>query len=621
LKLSMPEMPPSQLLAALKSYDLLPAIVFLPTRRRCDEAASEAALARRDDRSERREARRNLMREFVELHPEVRKHRHWDTIIKGGVAAHHAGHIPAWKLVIERLMSAGLLDAIFATATVAAGVDFPARTVVISNVDARTGSGWRTLSASELQQMTGRAGRRGRDQVGFIVAAPGLHQDPERIAELLTSPPDPLQSQFRATYSTLLNLLDAYESFAQVRDIAERSFAHRDAARRIARRERERDEAERRIRAKLDEAGCNLPTSVARGLERLASARARLLETLPQTRFEMFARWLDEVVVPGRIVGIGRNSRRLLLVMRRRGGNLVGMREDGRGANLALERVGRVYAPIYPLTEDAIEAAFAEVRTKGGEIALHEPKLSEARAGEDEAVKVINDMIDAIAPGHLSDDERNACAEALWAVIEDAEAVERSVRRIESIRAEVWEPFERRARVLTSFGYLDFALERVTERGRWLADLHVDRPLLVGEALDKGLFASLDATRAAGLMAALASDADRDYGELELDDALVNALARFEEVAYKVASEEWKQGLEPAPEINFSAAATAARWAEGCEWAKLVQETRAEEGDLVRMLARTGESLLQVAGLRRAQPSAAHVAEQAAQSVLREPVR
>lgn len=621
MKLSMPEMPPAQLLAALKSYDLLPAIVFLPTRRRCDEAASEAALARRDDRSERREARRTIMSEFVLEHPEVRGHRHWDTIIKGGVAAHHAGHIPAWKLVIERLMSAGLLDAIFATATVAAGVDFPARTVVISNVDARTSAGWRTLSASELQQMTGRAGRRGRDNVGFIVAAPGLHQDPERIAELLTAPPDPLQSQFRATYSTLLNLLDAYQSFAQVREIAERSFAHRDAARRITRLERERDEAERRIRKKLDDAGCNLPTSVARGLERLASARARLLETLPQTRAEMFTRWLDEVVVPGRVVGVGRNGRRLLIVMRRRGGNLVGMREDGRGANLALERVGRVYAPVYPLTEDAIEAAFNEVRTKGGELALHEPKLSEARASEDDAVSIINDMIDGIAPQSLSEDERSACADALWSVIEDAEAVERSSRRIEIIRAEVWEPFELRARVLASFGYLDFAEERVTERGRWLADLHVDRPLLVGEALEKGLFASLDGVRAAGLMAALASDAERDYGELELDDSLVSALARFEEVAYKVATEEWKQGLEPAPEINFSAAATAARWAGGCEWAELVHETRAEEGDLVRMLSRTGESLLQVAGLRRSKAAAARVAEQAAASVLREPVR
>src|SRR5215213_11330984 len=330
----MPEMPPAQLLASLKSYDLLPAIVFLPTRRRCDEAAQEAALARRQHSDERREARRNLMREFVTEHPEVRNHRHWDAIIKGGVAAHHAGHIPAWKLVIERLMSAGLLDAIFATATVAAGVDFPARTVVISNVDARTGGGWRTLSASELQQMTGRAGRRSRDNVGFVVAAPGLHQDPERIAVLLTSPPDPLESQFRATYSSLLNLLDAYESFARVREIAERSFAHRETARRVARQERERDEAERRIREKLDAAGCNLSVEVARGLERLASARQRLLETLPQTRAEMWFRWLDEVVVAGRVVGIGRNSRRLLIVLRRRGGNLVGMREDGRGANL-----------------------------------------------------------------------------------------------------------------------------------------------------------------------------------------------------------------------------------------------------------------------------------------------
>ncbi|HEX8492787.1 MAG TPA: hypothetical protein VF658_08105 [Pyrinomonadaceae bacterium] len=621
MKLKMPEMPPAQLLAALKSYDLLPAIVFLPTRRRCDEAASEAALQRRDDRAERRDARRAIMREFVAEHPEVRGHRHWDTIIKGGVAAHHAGHIPAWKLAIERLMTRGLLDAIFATATVAAGVDFPARTVVITNVDARTGSGWRLLSASELQQMTGRAGRRGRDRVGFIVAAPGLHQDPERIAELLESPPDPLQSQFRATYSTLLNLLDAYKGFGQVREIAERSFAYRETARRITRMEREREMNELRIREKLDKAGCNLPTAVARGLERLASARARLLETLPQTRAELFYRWLDEVVVPGRIVGIGRNSRRLMLVMRRRGGNMVGMREDGRGANLSLDRVGRVYEKIYPLTEDAIEVAFTEVRAQGSELALSEPRLRDARAEEDDAVNIINDMIDRIAAGHLSDSEKSICAEALWSVIEDAEAVERSERRIEALRAEVWQPFERRARVLDRFGYLDFAAEKVTERGAWLADLHVDRPLLVGEALENGLFASLDSVRAAALMAALAADAERDYGELELDDALISVLACFEEVAYKVATEEWQQGIEPAPEINFSAAAASARWANGAEWAELVKETRAEEGDLVRMLSRTGESLLQIAGLRTSQPAAASTAARAAEVILREPVR
>src|SRR5216684_9258153 len=194
MKLRMPEMPPATLLAVLGSYNLLPAIIFLPTRRRCDESASEAALSRRTAPDERRASRREFMLSFVEQHPEIRKHRHWDAIISGGTAAHHAGHMPAWKLVIEKMMSAGLLDTIFATTTVAAGVDFPARTVVLTCADRRTGRGWRSLTASEVQQMTGRAGRRGRDRVGFIVAAPGLHQDPQRITELLAAPPDPLES-------------------------------------------------------------------------------------------------------------------------------------------------------------------------------------------------------------------------------------------------------------------------------------------------------------------------------------------------------------------------------------------------------------------------------------------
>src|SRR3989440_3261416 len=243
----MPKMPPATLLAALGSYNLLPAIVFLPTRRRCDEAASEAALSKRGSADDRRDARRDFMRSFVELYPEIRTHRHWDTIVRGGIAAHHAGHLPAWKLVIEKMMSAGLLDAIFATATVAAGVDFPARTVVVTVADRRSARGWQMLSASELQQMTGRAGRRGKDRVGFIVAAPGPHQNPKRIAELLSAKPDDLESQFRATYTSLLNLLDAFGNFAQVRAIAEKSFAFRNLLPQIHRLENDSDARHKRI--------------------------------------------------------------------------------------------------------------------------------------------------------------------------------------------------------------------------------------------------------------------------------------------------------------------------------------------------------------------------------------
>jgi superfamily II RNA helicase len=135
------------------------------------------------------------------------------------------------------------------------------------------------------------------------------------------------------------------------------------------------------------------------------------------------------------------------------------------------------------------------------------------------------------------------------------------------------------------------------------------------------LFASLDTVRMTAAIAALTADEDRDYGELELDDAIVDALARFEDLGFKVANEEWKHGIEQAPEMNFSAAAAAARWAVGAEWATLIRETRAEEGDVFRMLSRTGEALLQVAGLRKVHPEAARTAALAAELVLREPVR
>jgi len=617
----MPELPPAALLTALGSYNLLPAIVFLPTRRRCDQSAAEAALMRRDPNVARRDARRDFLQQFVTEHAEVRNHRHWDTIIRGGVASHHAGHIPGWKLLIENLMSAGLLDAIFATATVAAGVDFPARTVVLTGADARTGSGWRQLTASELQQMTGRAGRRGRDRVGFVVAAPGLHQDPQRIVELLKAKPDPLVSQFRATYSTLLNLLDAYGNFAQVREIVEKSFAHREAAQQITRLEAERNEREAVIRSTLEASNCGLTTSDAIGLERLVSARDRLQQAKPQTRVEVLLRWLDEVVQPGRVVGIGRSGKRLVMVAQRRNGNVLGIREDGRSVSLTLQRIGRVYSPVYPLREDDVSDAFKEIQTRGKELVLPEPRLRDVKDEESDALDLIENFISSVTPAELETEARAKCVEALWSTLPDAEAMQHAVRRSEVLREEVWQPFEKRARVLAKFGYLDFDGQKVTERGRWLADLHVDRPLLVGEALERGLFATIDRTRLAAVMAALTADEDRDYGELELDDSLVTTLGQFEEIGFGVSTEEWEHGIEPAPELNFSAAGAAARWAAGDEWTTLVQKTRAEEGDLFRMLSRTGEALVQIGGLRKAHPQAAQIAWAAAESVLREPVR
>jgi superfamily II RNA helicase len=106
-----------------------------------------------------------------------------------------------------------------------------------------------------------------------------------------------------------------------------------------------------------------------------------------------------------------------------------------------------------------------------------------------------------------------------------------------------------------------------------------------------------------------------------LDDDIVTSLSRFEDIGFKVSAEEWKYGVEPAPELNFSAAGAAVLWADGAAWPEVVQRTRAEEGDLFRMFSRTGEALLQIAGLRRTHPQAAQMAATAAEVVLREPIR
>jgi superfamily II RNA helicase len=419
------EIPAPRLIRALRRYDLLPAIVFLPTRRKCDEAAAEVAAdkAQKND-PERMRQRKEIFDAFVAENPEIADHKHIDLIVRGGVAAHHAGHIPSWKLLIERMMSQGLLNALFATSTVAAGVDFPARTVVITNADTRGNDGWRALTASELQQMTGRAGRRGRDKVGFVILAPGQFQNPRKIAELLKSPPDALESQFRATYTSLLNLLDAFGSFDQVRDIAERSFAFR----------------ERRNR--------------------------------------------------------------------------------------------------------------------------HESDLGDR----------------------------------------------------------LWQPFDDMSLVLAHFGYLDLDEEKVTESGKWLADLRVDRPLILGEALKDGIFDELEPKHAAGLMASVAADAERSYGEMWTSRAMEDILQDLDQVVMRVANTEWKNGVQPSEDLNYSAAAAAERWTQGMSWDELVDRTKAEEGDLVRLLSRTAEALKQLANLRSSNPRAAAIAAAASDAILREPV-
>jgi superfamily II RNA helicase len=534
------------------------------------------------------------------------------------------------------MMSAGVLNAIFATSTVAAGVDFPARTVVVSNADTRGNDGWRPLQASELQQMTGRAGRRGKDNVGFVVLAPGQFQNPKKIAELLRSNPDPLESRFRATYTSLLNLLDAFGNFEQVREIAQKSFAYRATATQIDKLKRQEDDRRRRLDERLAGNEFGLTDDDVRGFERLTSAKNRLDEALPATRAELRQTWLRENVQAGRIVTQGRGAKRLYLVFNVFGEKVSAMRDDGEGTTFALSRVNRVYGNVYSTRSKNVDQAYLDT-FEGKNKPLAEPRLSFKRKGSDDAADLLHKLAgdigrrrvggksggsEAPADGRAAGDAATTkMQKLLWECYDDAAHMERHARDIEVLYAGIWRPFEQRSRVLDHFGYLDFNAQKVTAAGEWLADVRVDRPLLVGEALRHGIFDDLDHSVAAGLMAALAADSDRNYGELYLSDRLLDVISRLEDIIFNVSNAEWKAGIEPAEEINLSAAAAAERWAGGMTWEQLARKTGAEEGDLFRLLARTGEALLQIAHLRDSNEKAASVARDAGAAILRDPVR
>ncbi len=210
------------ILECLRAWNLLPAIFFLKSRLECDRALYRCPIVARDDEEEARF--REALETWLERFPYLRHHKGLTLLEQSRVASHHAGHLPSWKILVERVMYEGHLDAIFATSTVAGGVNFPARTVVLVQSDRYNGSEFKDLTATELQQMIGRAGRRGKDTVGFAVIVPGPHQDPHLIHERITSPPDPIESQLRINFSMVLNLLQSMRP-PDVRVLLERSLA------------------------------------------------------------------------------------------------------------------------------------------------------------------------------------------------------------------------------------------------------------------------------------------------------------------------------------------------------------------------------------------------------------
>ncbi|MBP9837566.1 MAG: hypothetical protein KBC84_02520 [Proteobacteria bacterium] len=219
----------ARVIEQLEDVNLLPAIVFRSARSQCDEDVEIAGSNRNLElpaahREELIKTIKKVVSDYEMDAELIRSHPHYYSLITSGVGAHHAGQLLMWRLLLEELMSKGLLRVLVATGTVAAGVDFPARTVVITAHSKRGADGFRVLTSSEFQQMSGRAGRRGKDTVGFCVAVPSQFCDARSLLKIAHRPPEPLVSVYFPSASTVLNLL-RYRNVDGLRYTIEKSLA------------------------------------------------------------------------------------------------------------------------------------------------------------------------------------------------------------------------------------------------------------------------------------------------------------------------------------------------------------------------------------------------------------
>ncbi|MAF13002.1 hypothetical protein CMK11_21330 [Candidatus Poribacteria bacterium] len=236
---------PTELIEHLADEDRLPALYFCFSRRGCEERARlfrhYGSLLSPNNSADILNDYDELCRTF-DITDDARA-MEFRELVEGGIAYHHAGMLPTLKEVVERLFTLGKIQLLLTTETFAVGINMPARTVVFEGLEKYDGVSVRHLKAREYQQMSGRAGRRGIDEQGYVYATvdPEFARMPE-IRHVLTGEPEAIESQFNLSYSSILNLLDEYGEM--MFEVCRKSFSNHQSTYRVRELETKREEAE-----------------------------------------------------------------------------------------------------------------------------------------------------------------------------------------------------------------------------------------------------------------------------------------------------------------------------------------------------------------------------------------
>ncbi|MFN2503278.1 MAG: DEAD/DEAH box helicase [Acidimicrobiales bacterium] len=622
----------------LAEENMLPAICFIFSRNGCDDAVRQCLEGGiRLTTPEERDAIRAIAQAKSETLSDedlrVLEYGRWLAGLEAGLAAHHAGMVPPFKEAVEAAFSAGLAKVVFATETLALGINMPARSVVIEKLSKYTGERHEFLTPGEYTQLTGRAGRRGIDEVGHAVVLWSPFVPFDQVAGLASTRTYTLTSSFRPTYNMAANLVRRYPSDA-AHHLLNLSFAQYRADRDVVRLEAQLDKSERMLQSYRQDATCDLGDVVEyRSLVRqaetaAASHRPRSGRPPPAASDEVVqaltrVRLGDVLHIPG---GKSGGPAAVVSVAHRRGGEvrLGALTPDRRYLALSARDfevpplvVGRVelptpYAPRSPGFQRAVAESVSRARLLPGRRAGPDAGSRRSRGGAPDALQARHQG----HPVHACPDRRRhlRALERAERLEKDVERLERRIRgRTESLARQ----FDRVLRVLEAWGYVEEW--SLTPSGEQLTRIYHECDLLVAEALRTGLFDDLDATSVAALASAFTYETRRPGTSPPpwFPSARVKRRwADLERLAAELNQVEDEAGLPLTrhPDPGFFAAAYG--WAAGENLAEVIAEEELSGGDFVRNVKQLIDLLRQL-GQIALEPATAKSARDAADRLFR----
>jgi ATP-dependent RNA helicase HelY len=555
----------------LDDEGMLPAIYFIFSRAGCDAAAqrlvdSGVRLTTAEERSAIRRLAEKRISHLADDDLAVLDYDRWLTGLEAGVASHHAGHVPAFKETVEELFAMGIVKVVFATETLALGINMPARSVVLENLSKFNGESHQLLRAGDYTQLTGRAGRRGIDTQGFGIVLHSPFVSFDQVTEIASLGTHELRSSFRPTYNMTANLVANYRE-EQAENLLDASFA-------AFQRQERRQEADDRIEALEDQlrrveeqARCDRG-DVEEYLALLEAAR-------PSRRQDGIKSLLGAGDVLD-VVGGSRDGR--YVVLKRLSSKAGGARY------LVLSTSGRVSSLGYRQITDA--------STKTGTLELPAPLRPRDRRFIEDTLRRLRKVpprrSDRSPRKHQLDHPVASCpdAEHHLSALSKANHVRRRITQYRAAQRTAGhglvEEFTAIRALLEELHYLEGW--SLTPRGERLRRIYNEMDLLMTESVERGLLYGLEAADLAALVSAFVYEprTDKSPGVIWPTTELAGRWSGIEGLWEELSSRERRHRLAPTRRPDPGFALIARAWADGAMFGDLPTKAMAP-GDFVRV--------------------------------------